>query len=141
MAQKRTEIADAQQLRAAVKLVLRLCIKPCHTQTFVARRCALDSVEHACDCLFFRLRLPDCSAAVRFVSCKATVLKRTAVCLVKLDLCPYLRQLNGQQLCQIQFIAQASEHTDVSARGKRRCAQRLCVRTCRYMRTEAGGRI
>ena len=68
-------------------------------------------------------------------------MKRTAVCLVKLDLCPYLRQLNGQQLCQIQFIAQASEHTDVSARGKRRCAQRLCVRTCRYMRTEAGGRI
>ena len=141
MAQKRTEIADAQQLRAAVEPVLLLLVQTGHAQTLIARSGVLYAVEHARDRLLLRLRLPDGSAAVRFASCEAAILKRAAMCLVKLDLCADLRLLNGKQLRQIQFIAQASEHTDVSARGKRRCAQRLCVRTCRYMRTEAGGRI
>lgn len=105
MAQKRTEIADAQQLRAAVEPVLLLLVQTGHAQTLIARSGVLYAVEHARDRLPFRLRLPDRPAAVRPPSCKAAILKRAAVCLVKLDLRADLRVFDRKQLCQIQLVA------------------------------------
>ena len=68
-----------------------------------------------------------CRALARRVAAEASELEGTTVLFVKGDLRAKLRLFSGQQLAEIQLVAQQPEAGDVAACGQRCRAQRLCV--------------